>query len=926
MGNAVSWLGGTAVVMSTAAFAGVDAVTVGDVDWHRSEWRASTFSSSTQSQASLAVDRHGGIVTVWSSRRQQGGRYGVFGQRFDARGVVDGGETCVNLWTDSHQWAPAIADGAAGTWVAWQSHAQDGDAGAIIARRFDAGWTGGDEILVNTTTRGHQSDPVIVAAPDGGALVVWISRADADSPTVVRGQRLDVSGHAIGAELSIADDATWHQRTPVAAFAPDGSFVIVYAAGDGDPAFSGIRLQRFDARGCAVGAPHAVPEAPRHGQLEPAVAATPTGYVVAWVDAESDGGAYGVLARRLDHDGAPVGASFVVNERCAGTQNAAAIAVADDGRFAIAYNGTDADGTGVLARLFAADGRPLASEFRINAHEAGDQTLREAIATERLAFNGNGGLVCVWSGDAGLGDDSAVHVTMLAPEPVALAGAVQGVTPDMAPAVADTLGAAPHEPPTFDPAARDKGAYDSRMSPGGDFGFTAVVNTGWTPPDPHGAAGPEHIVVMTNGEIAFYTKDGTRTFVDEIEGSSGFWGSVGASGFVFDPEVLYDPLSERFFVMAADRNSATSKSYALVGVSDDSDPNGTWHKYAFETTALAGTTFDSPNIGVDADVVYITGDGFPAGNYPVFTYDKASLLNGDPPAISRSTVMPTSTQSAGIPPVTFDDPPALYMAEHREGAFNTAVRLIALTDPLGTITFTDTMVTVPSYGRPEDPPQAGTSSRPNTFDARFWSVAYRNGSLWATHHINSDRVLARWYEFAMNGWPESGELPELVQSGEIDPGGTVRTFFTAITADAFGNAALTYSRSSPSEFISMRTAYRYKSDPLGTFQDGIERAVNTSGYSAGRWGDYAAINVDPVDGKTMWAHHEYAIGSSWRTWVQGFTPFFKSADVNCDGVVDTEDLLAVISAWGPCDGCPEDTNDDGVVATEDLLAVLAQWD
>ena len=83
---------------------------------------------------------------------------------------------------------------------------------------------------------------------------------------------------------------------------------------------------------------------------------------------------------------------------------------------------------------------------------------------------------------------------------------------------------------------------------------------------------------------------------------------------------------------------------------------------------------------------------------------------------------------------------------------------------------------------PEDPPQQGTSVRPETFEGRFWSVAYRNGSLWATHHINTNRVLVRWYQFAMNGWPTSGELPELVQSGTIDPGGTVRTFFSAITA------------------------------------------------------------------------------------------------------------------------------------------------
>jgi hypothetical protein len=50
------------------------------------------------------------------------------------------------------------------------------------------------------------------------------------------------------------------------------------------------------------------------------------------------------------------------------------------------------------------------------------------------------------------------------------------------------------------------------------------------------------------------------------------------------------------------------------------------------------------------------------------------------------------------------------------------------------------------------------------------------------------------------------------------------------------------------------------------------------------------------------------------------------ADFNCDGLVNVEDLLLVIGAWGPCtkSNCP-DTNDDGEVNVTDLLAVIANW-
>jgi hypothetical protein len=54
------------------------------------------------------------------------------------------------------------------------------------------------------------------------------------------------------------------------------------------------------------------------------------------------------------------------------------------------------------------------------------------------------------------------------------------------------------------------------------------------------------------------------------------------------------------------------------------------------------------------------------------------------------------------------------------------------------------------------------------------------------------------------------------------------------------------------------------------------------------------------------------------------------ADITGDGVVGTADLLAVIAAWGPCTGCPEDIavgscGGDGTVGTADLLSVIANW-
>ncbi len=48
-------------------------------------------------------------------------------------------------------------------------------------------------------------------------------------------------------------------------------------------------------------------------------------------------------------------------------------------------------------------------------------------------------------------------------------------------------------------------------------------------------------------------------------------------------------------------------------------------------------------------------------------------------------------------------------------------------------------------------------------------------------------------------------------------------------------------------------------------------------------------------------------------------------DLNGDSVVNIDDLLIVISSWGPCDGCAADFDNNGDVGIDDLLVVIANW-
>lgn len=50
-----------------------------------------------------------------------------------------------------------------------------------------------------------------------------------------------------------------------------------------------------------------------------------------------------------------------------------------------------------------------------------------------------------------------------------------------------------------------------------------------------------------------------------------------------------------------------------------------------------------------------------------------------------------------------------------------------------------------------------------------------------------------------------------------------------------------------------------------------------------------------------------------------------AGDINGDGMVGADDILAVLSDWGTCDGCPGDIDNDGIVGVNDLLTIIGAF-
>jgi hypothetical protein len=99
--------------------------------------------------------------------------------------------------------------------------------------------------------------------------------------------------------------------------------------------------------------------------------------------------------------------------------------------------------------------------------------------------------------------------------------------------------------------------------------------------------------------------------------------------------------------------------------------------------------------------------------------------------------------------------------------------------------------------------------------------------------------------------------------------------------------------------------------------------ISTLGLSAGLYNLQVHV-VDP----TEWVRDEVARDAIMKQtviWPVQIDEVICVGDINGDGNVNVDDLLEVISSWGPCSGCSADINGDGTVNVTDLLSLVDAW-
>lgn len=406
--------------------------------------------------------------------------------------------------------------------------------------------------------------------------------------------------------------------------------------------------------------------------------------------------------------------------------------------------------------------------------------------------------------------------------------------------------------------------------------FPGPNESGLTPGDPQLSAGPNHVVACINGQIAFYQKDGTNTF---SASPNAFFASLGSYYLVFDPRTFYDTYNQRFWVLyPAILNSSWNKSYFLVALSDDSDPNGNWTLWALDSSknGTQNTTnwSDYPGFGHTQDAIvftanmYTSGWGWAYGKVRVAL--KQQFLDGNPTI--TYTDFWNFTDASGAQAASMQPARTKGMANMPyfcSAGWNNRINVWGIQNVTTTPTLVARQVPIPTYGAPPNARQRGGSVTLWTVDDRIFDVQCRDNRLTVLHNTAQGSYAAlRWYELDASNMPTSVSL---VQSGVLSAANTDQ-YFGAIAMNGSGHMGAAFSRSSSTEYISIYGAIRYADDVPGAFGSPFVIRAGTRYYTGEgggnvRWGDYSGLCVDGGNDDTFWGLNMVPDPASSGLWV-----------------------------------------------------------
>jgi hypothetical protein len=246
--------------------------------------------------------------------------------------------------------------------------------------------------LVNSTTAGTQTSPVVATDSLGEYVVIWVTDTTANGTDIV-GQRYDKYGTKVGAQFTVCSYTTGDQVLPDVAMDSVGDFVVVWA-GVGTDDTSGVYARIYNYAGTAMSTQFRVNQYTTSDQTYPTVAMDDNGdFVVTWTSSGQDGSGGGIYARRFNKLGTALGNEFLVNTTTTYWQEKSDVAMDSNGNFVIVWESDQQDGSswGIYGQRYNSSGTRLGGEFGINTYTTDKQV------TPQVAMDSAGDFFVVWS-------------------------------------------------------------------------------------------------------------------------------------------------------------------------------------------------------------------------------------------------------------------------------------------------------------------------------------------------------------------------------------------------------------------------------------------------------------------------------------------------------------------------------------------------
>jgi hypothetical protein len=422
--------------------------------------------------------------------------------------------------------------------------------------------------------------------------------------------------------------------------------------------------------------------------------------------------------------------------------------------------------------------------------------------------------------------------------------------------------------------------------PGLISNFNGASQAGLIPPDTHGAVGLDHFVEVTNSQRTVLSKS-TGAILSNVSLAS-FFGYFAQT--LFDPRVVYDPMWNRWVIIADARPESATVQRLFIAVSVTSNPLGAFFVYSLDVNINNNDDFfDFPQLGMDLRSIIITANIFGPASFRearLFPIAKALLYNGLGISFPIFRNLPGTLA-----------PPLVRTAEPWDTAFiarapnnGNAIQLFALTNSdvpaLAALTARPN-VPVTAYALPPDAPQpapcTAATNRLDTSDNRFVNACTQVKvgaviSLFCAHTVQlGSFATVRWYEF-------NAANSTLIRFDTVFKSGTSHDFNPSITANDARDMVVTWSATDPpfgaAGNAQVRFGGRRSVDPTDI---GAGAACFTSpacitgnfdpNFGVQRWGDYSAVTVDPRNALRFWLVNENInSASAWgsRTCQTGF--------------------------------------------------------